>query len=79
VSLSPDDAATYGQALAKIVVGDVQQVSGPIEIVDYDPAWPAQYVRQAHRIRRVLAARWYAWSMPVPHRSPDCRPSRSST
>jgi GrpB-like predicted nucleotidyltransferase (UPF0157 family) len=54
VSLSPDDAAAYGEALAKIVVGDLQQVSGPIEIVDYDPAWPAQYLRQAHRIRRVL-------------------------
>jgi GrpB-like predicted nucleotidyltransferase (UPF0157 family) len=54
VSLSPDDAAAYGEALAKIVVGDVQQVSGPIEIVDYDPVWPAQYLRQADRIRRVL-------------------------
>jgi GrpB-like predicted nucleotidyltransferase (UPF0157 family) len=54
MSLNPDDVAAYHEALAKVVVGDPQQLSGPIEIRDYDPTWPEQYAREASRIRRAL-------------------------
>jgi GrpB-like predicted nucleotidyltransferase (UPF0157 family) len=54
MSLNPDDVAAYHEALAKVVVGDPQQRSGPIEIRDYDPAWPEQYAKEASRNRRAL-------------------------
>jgi GrpB-like predicted nucleotidyltransferase (UPF0157 family) len=57
MSLSPEDAAAYHEALAKVVVGEPQRLSGPIEIRDYDPAWPERYAREASRIRRVLGNR----------------------
>ncbi len=35
-------------------VGDPHPVSRQITLVDYDPAWPAQFEREAARIRRAL-------------------------
>lgn len=35
-------------------VGELHPLSGPIEIVDYDPRWPALFQREADRIRSVL-------------------------
>jgi len=46
--------AAYHEALSKVVIGEPPQMSGPIEIRDYDPAWPEQYAREAARIRRAL-------------------------
>jgi GrpB-like predicted nucleotidyltransferase (UPF0157 family) len=35
-------------------VGDPPRLSGPIEIVAYDPSWPSRYARHAARIRAAL-------------------------
>ncbi|MEP6910976.1 MAG: GrpB family protein [Actinomycetota bacterium] len=40
--------------LRAITVGELQPVSGPIELVDYDPAWPELFQREAERIRSAL-------------------------
>jgi GrpB-like predicted nucleotidyltransferase (UPF0157 family) len=57
MSLNRRDVTAYDQALAKVVVGDPQPLTGPIEIRDYDPAWPRLYTREAERVRRVLGDR----------------------
>lgn len=57
MSLNPEDVAAYDETLAKVVVGDPQPWTAPIEICDYDPAWPQLYARQADRVRRVLGDR----------------------
>ena len=43
--------------LRAVTVGELQPVSGPIEIVDYDPAWPGLFEREAERIRTALGDR----------------------
>lgn len=43
--------------LRAVTVGELQPVSGPIELVDYDPAWPGLFEREAERIRAVLGER----------------------
>lgn len=53
----PNDVAAYDEALAKVTIGGPQALTGPIEIRDYDPAWPALYAREAERIRAVLGDR----------------------
>src|SRR5690349_12575737 len=50
----PEDTAAYDAALAKVVVGGPQPLTAPIEIRDYDPAWPQLYAREAERVRRAL-------------------------
>lgn len=40
-----------------MTVGELQPLAGPIELVEYDPAWPRLFVREAHRIRSVLGDR----------------------
>ena len=35
-------------------LGELQPLTAPVEIADYDPAWPALYAREAERIRGVL-------------------------
>src|SRR5712692_4997520 len=35
-------------------IGVVQPLNGPIVLVDYDPAWPRLFAREAERIRRAL-------------------------
>lgn len=54
---NPQDAATYGEALAKMVVDDLPPLTAPIEIRDYDSAWPQLYIREMDRVRRVLGGR----------------------
>jgi len=53
----PDDVVAYDRALAKVTIGGPQALTGPIEIRDYHPAWPALYLREAERIRGVLGDR----------------------
>ena len=53
----PTDTAAYDRALAKSVVGELKPLAAPIEIADYDPAWPELYEREAVRIRAALGAR----------------------
>jgi GrpB-like predicted nucleotidyltransferase (UPF0157 family) len=38
-------------------VGGLTPLVGPIQIVDYDPAWPGLFEREAERIRGVLGER----------------------
>jgi GrpB-like predicted nucleotidyltransferase (UPF0157 family) len=38
-------------------VGELQPLSGPIEIADYDPGWPDLFRREADRIRATLGER----------------------
>lgn len=40
-----------------MTVGEPTRASGPIRIVDYDPAWPSRFAREAERIRATLQAR----------------------
>jgi GrpB-like predicted nucleotidyltransferase (UPF0157 family) len=48
----PDDTVAHGEAL-----GDPRDVTGRIELHDYDPGWPEAYRRQAACVGRALAAR----------------------
>ena len=43
--------------LRAVTVGELQPVSGPIELVEYDPAWPGLFDREAERIRAALGDR----------------------
>src|SRR6187401_609033 len=43
--------------LRAVTVGELQPVSGQIELVDYDPAWPGLFAREAERIRATLGER----------------------
>jgi GrpB-like predicted nucleotidyltransferase (UPF0157 family) len=43
--------------LRAVTVGELQAVSGPIELVDYDPAWPELFRREENRIRATLGDR----------------------
>src|SRR5262245_56633175 len=53
----PTDTKAYDKALAKTVVGELKPLAAPIEICDYDPAWPELYEREAVRIRAALGPR----------------------
>ena len=35
-------------------VGEPQELAGPIQLADYDPAWPGLFAREALRIRAML-------------------------
>lgn len=43
--------------LRAITIGEVQQLSGPIELADYDAGWPDLFQREADRIRATLGER----------------------
>lgn len=43
--------------LQKSRVGELRPHNAPIELADYDPAWPQLFEREAARIRRVLGDR----------------------
>jgi GrpB-like predicted nucleotidyltransferase (UPF0157 family) len=53
----PTDVAAYDELLAKTVVGELKPLAAPIEIREYDPAWPELYEREEARIREALGAR----------------------
>lgn len=50
----PTDAAWYDQELARVTIGPVKPLDGPIELVEYDPGWPLLYEREEERIRATL-------------------------
>jgi GrpB-like predicted nucleotidyltransferase (UPF0157 family) len=56
MSHDPYDVAWYDEHLPKIS-SDVQFLSRPIEIVEYDPEWPRLYAREEQRIRSALGDR----------------------
>ncbi|MEK6275067.1 MAG: GrpB family protein [Actinomycetota bacterium] len=43
--------------LRAVTVGELQPVSGAIELVEYDPSWPGLFEREAERIRSALGDR----------------------
>jgi GrpB-like predicted nucleotidyltransferase (UPF0157 family) len=45
------------EELRAVTLGELQPISGPIELVDYDPAWPGLFEREADRIRVALGDR----------------------
>ena len=57
VARDPNDVAAYDESLAKAYVGPPPELKSKIEIVDYDPGWPALYEREEVRIRAALGER----------------------
>jgi GrpB-like predicted nucleotidyltransferase (UPF0157 family) len=57
VSRDPYDVAWYDEYLDQITRGNVQLLTRPIEIDEYDPEWPRLYAREEERIRSVLGDR----------------------
>jgi GrpB-like predicted nucleotidyltransferase (UPF0157 family) len=53
----PNDVSAYDAALDEITVGGAQPLAAPIEVRDYDPAWPRLYEREEARIRSILGER----------------------
>jgi GrpB-like predicted nucleotidyltransferase (UPF0157 family) len=54
----PTDAAAYDELLAEVTVGEPPAtLTEPIEIREYDPAWPSLYAREDTRIRAALGVR----------------------
>jgi GrpB-like predicted nucleotidyltransferase (UPF0157 family) len=50
---APSTEATIRAA----VVGDLQPLTARLELLDYDPAWPALFEREAARVRSILGDR----------------------
>jgi GrpB-like predicted nucleotidyltransferase (UPF0157 family) len=48
---------TREEELARVRVGPLQRLDGPIALAEYDPAWPDLFAREAARIHDVLGAR----------------------
>ena len=46
-----DPSATTEEYLREVTVGEPIRLDGTIALIDYDPAWPAQFAREASRIR----------------------------
>jgi GrpB-like predicted nucleotidyltransferase (UPF0157 family) len=40
--------------LRQVTIGEPRRADGPIELVDYDPAWPELFAREEARIRAAL-------------------------
>ena len=58
VGLDPEDVAAYEKRLARgCVGGPPRRLDRPIEIADYDPAWPSLYEREEARLRAALGDR----------------------
>lgn len=47
---------TTAEDLQAVTIGPIVRLTGPIQLADPDPAWPAMYEREADRIRGVLGA-----------------------
>jgi len=45
------------EQLRAVTVGELEPLSGRVLLVEYDPDWPAQFLREAERIRSALGAR----------------------
>ncbi len=52
-----DPSATTEEYLRQVTVGEPIRLDGTIALIDYDPAWPAQFAREASRIRGALGER----------------------
>jgi GrpB-like predicted nucleotidyltransferase (UPF0157 family) len=45
------------EQIRQATIGQPSRVDGPITLVEYDPAWPAQFAREERRIRGALGER----------------------
>jgi GrpB-like predicted nucleotidyltransferase (UPF0157 family) len=45
------------EQLAAVTIGEPHVLEGPVTLVEYDPAWPLQYVVEAGRVRAALGER----------------------
>ena len=52
----PRDVTWYDEQMAKLVVGEAQSMTRPVEIHEYDPEWPRLYEREETRIREALGS-----------------------
>jgi GrpB-like predicted nucleotidyltransferase (UPF0157 family) len=52
-----EQAYTTEEQLRSVTVGELRPLVGRVQIVDYDPEWPALYAREERRIRDVLGER----------------------
>jgi GrpB-like predicted nucleotidyltransferase (UPF0157 family) len=52
-----DRAPMTEEELRAVTVGEPTRLSGPVELVDYDPAWPQLFAREAERVRAALGDR----------------------
>jgi GrpB-like predicted nucleotidyltransferase (UPF0157 family) len=50
----PEPRLTTDQDLARVTIGEVRPLDGPVTLAEYDPAWPERYAALARRIRRAL-------------------------
>ena len=46
--------ASSEEAMRAVTIGDLAVLNGPIELNEYDPAWPSMFEREATRIRAAL-------------------------
>jgi GrpB-like predicted nucleotidyltransferase (UPF0157 family) len=53
----PTDVAAYDKELAEVTIGEVQPLTAPIEIHEYDPSWPLRYEQEQARVRSSLGER----------------------
>ena len=51
------DAPMTEEQLRAVTIGELEPLSAPIRLVDYDPGWPDRFRREAERIRAVLGDR----------------------
>jgi GrpB-like predicted nucleotidyltransferase (UPF0157 family) len=45
------------EELRAVTIGELEPLTKPVELVDYDPAWPELFEREAERIRGALGDR----------------------
>jgi GrpB-like predicted nucleotidyltransferase (UPF0157 family) len=45
------------EQIRQVTIGEPDRLDGPISLVAYDPAWPANFAREAARIRHALGDR----------------------
>jgi len=48
---------TSAEYLEAVTIGERTPHRRPIELVDYDPAWPQRFAKEEHKIRRALGER----------------------
>src|SRR5512147_1177653 len=53
----PMSQAASEAALRAVTIGELAVLGGPVTLVEYDPAWPAQFEHEAARIRSALGER----------------------
>jgi GrpB-like predicted nucleotidyltransferase (UPF0157 family) len=56
-AVAPREPVTTEAELRAITVGELKPLDAPVVLVEYDPAWPALFAREAERIRAALGDR----------------------